>query len=59
MRFARLIKVKVPCVKNLGKFGTLTQNLPTPNETSTMACTQHIPKDNDFHDLHNGHVDFE
>jgi hypothetical protein len=54
-----LIKVKVPCVKNLGKFGTLTQNLPTPNETSTMACTQHIPKDNDFHDLHNGHVDFE
>jgi hypothetical protein len=24
-------------------FGTVTQNLPTPNETSTMACTQHIP----------------
>ncbi len=26
--------------------------------TGTMACTQHVPQHNGFHDLHKGHVYF-
>jgi hypothetical protein len=35
------------------------QSFQTVCEIRTMVYTGHAPQDNGFHDLHNGHVDFD
>jgi len=36
----------------------LTQ-IPCNISLGTTTCVRHVPYHNDFHDLHNGHVEFE